>query len=246
MADAVRLQKHLARAGVASRRAAESLIEAGRVRVNGEVVRELGTKIDADHDRVEVDGRAVVVPAVEWVALNKPRGFVCTRSDPQGRRTVYDLLPPEMRSLFTVGRLDADSEGLLLLTNDGDAANRLLHPRYGVRREYVAIVEGRPDAATVARLERGVELEDGPARAEAVSLGESDAGVIVTLTLAEGRKREVRRMLAAVGHPARALRRVRYDAIVLGALEPGRWRRLGPREIAGFDRGKAGSDPADD
>jgi 23S rRNA pseudouridine2605 synthase len=246
MTDAVRLQKHLARAGVASRRAAEALIEAGRVRVNGEVVRELGTRIDAERDRIEVDGRAVVVGPVEWVALNKPPGFVCTRDDPRGRRTVYDLLPPALRSLFTVGRLDADSEGLLLLTNDGDAANRLLHPRYGVRREYTAVVEGRPDSDTVARLERGVELEDGLARAEAVKLATTGAGATVTLTLTEGRKREVRRMLAAVGHPARSLRRVRYDGIVLGTLEPGEWRRLEPREIADFDRGRAGSEPADD
>lgn len=246
MADGVRLQKHLSRAGVASRRAAEAMIEAGRVRVNGEVVRELGTRIDADRDRVEVDGRAVVIAPVQWVALNKPRGYVCTRRDPQGRRTIYDLLPAAMRALFTVGRLDADSEGLLLLTNDGDAANRLLHPRYAVRREYVAVVDGQPDADVVERLEGGVELEDGPARAEAVKLGVAEDGATVALTLTEGRKREVRRMLAAVGHSVRALRRVRYDGISLGELEPGRWRRLEPREVMRIDRGRAGADPADD
>jgi 23S rRNA pseudouridine2605 synthase len=234
--EPVRLQKHLARAGVASRRAAEALIEAGRVRVNGEIVREPGTKVDPAHDRVEVDGRPVVIGPVEWVALNKPRRCVCTRHDPQGRRTVYDLLPAEMKTLATVGRLDADSEGLLLLTNDGDAANRLLHPRYGVQREYVAHVTGRPDRATIDRLERGVELEDGTARAESARLIATDEGPAIALTLTEGRKREVRRMLAAVGHPVRSLVRVRYDGIELGTLQPGQWRRLDPGEIARFER----------
>jgi len=247
MTDRIRIQKHLARAGVASRRAAETLVRSGRVAVNGTVVTEPGTTVDPVHDHVVVDGRVIVVPPVEWVALNKPRGFVCTRRDPQGRRTVYDLLPEDLGRLFTVGRLDADSEGLLLLTNDGDAANRLLHPRYGVRREYVAEVIGRPGRDVIERLERGVDLEDGPARAESARLVESEHGPAVHLTLTEGRKREVRRMLAATGHPVLRLVRVRYDGIELGSLPAGRWRRLEADEIAGFpDRSANAAQPADD
>lgn len=232
MPEGVRLQKHLARAGVASRRAAESIIEAGRVRVNGVVVRELGTRIDPDVDRVEVDGRAVSMPPVEWIVLNKPRGYVCTRSDPQGRRTIYDLLPEGLHTLFTVGRLDYDSEGLLLLTNDGDAANRLMHPRYEVERDYVAEVAGRVSTETVARLRQGVTLEDGVARAAAVSTEDRGDATRIALTLTEGRKREVRRMLAAVGHPVHTLRRIRYGGVGLGDIGPGEWRRLSRDEIA--------------
>lgn len=241
MVDRIRLQKHLARAGVASRRGAEQVIAAGRVRINGEVVRELGTRVDPEHDRVEVDGRPVEVAPARWVALYKPRGYVCTRRDPQGRRTVYDLLPAEMGALFTVGRLDADSEGLLLLTNDGDAANRLLHPRYGVQREYVALVVGNPGPQAVKRLREGVDLEDGSARAEDATLIDTEDGVAVRLVLTEGRKREVRRMLAAVGHPVRRLTRIRYDGVGLGPLDPGRWRMLDRREIAGFGKGAGGA-----
>jgi 23S rRNA pseudouridine2605 synthase len=235
MREGVRLQKHLARAGVASRRAAESIIVAGRVRVNGVVVRELGTRIDPELDRVEVDGRAVAVPPVEWIVLNKPRGHVCTRSDPQGRRTVYDLLPKGLHTLFTVGRLDADTEGLLLLTNDGDTANRLLHPRFEVERDYVADVAGPVPPDTVARLRNGVVLEDGPARARTVSIEESGRTARIALTLTEGRKREVRRMLAAVGHPAVALKRIRYGGIELGDIGTGEWRKLSAAEVALLD-----------
>jgi pseudouridine synthase len=233
MITLVRLQKHLARAGIASRRGAEAVILAGRVRVNGQVVSELGTKVDPERDRIEVDGRQIEVRPALWLALNKPRGFVSTRRDPQGRRTVYDLLSAEHRTLFTIGRLDIDSEGLLLLTNDGDAAERLLHPRYGVEREYAADVDGVPTTATLDVLRRGVTLEDGEARARRARLVREDGRrARVALVMTEGRKREVRRMLEAVGHPVKRLRRVRYGPIRLGELPAGQWRQLEPREVA--------------
>jgi 23S rRNA pseudouridine2605 synthase len=172
-----------------------------------------------------------------WIALNKPRGYVCTRRDPQHRRTVYELLPAEFHALFTVGRLDADSEGLLLLTNDGDAANRLLHPRYGVQREYVADVEGSVAADELRQLVRGVELDDGTAQArDARRISAWQGGTRVRLILAEGRKREVRRMLEAVGHPVKRLRRDRYGPVNLGKLRPGEWRRLPERVIERLGR----------
>ncbi|MGH7481415.1 MAG: pseudouridine synthase, partial [Longimicrobiales bacterium] len=224
----MRLQRFLSRAEVASRRRAESMILAGRVRVNGRVVTELGTRVDPTIDRVQVDDREVRIGAPVWIALHKPRGYVTTRDDPRGRRTVYDLLPPEYHGLFHVGRLDSGSEGLLLLTNQGDAANRLLHPRHRVARVYDAIVRGTPDAATLERLRRGVALEDGIARAERVELrGATRRGdARVRLLLREGRNREVRRMLAAIGHPVARLIRRRYGAIALGSLTAGEWRAL--------------------
>lgn len=224
----MRLQKYLAQAGVCSRRAAEELIAAGRVTVNGQPVTVPGTRVDPGADEVRVDGERVRSRAPEWVALHKPPGYVSTRHDPQGRRTIYDLLPADLRHLFSVGRLDADSEGLILLTNDGDAANRLMHPRYQVEREYEAEVAGAPSESVLQRLGAGVELEDGLARAERAELVGRNT---IRLTLREGRKREVRRMLAALGHPVRRLRRVRYGKVVLGALAPGEWRRLEPHEL---------------
>lgn len=224
----MRLQKFLSHAGVASRRAAEELIRAGRVSINGTPVTELGTRIDPDRDRVRVDGCDVRPRAVEWLAVHKPSGYVSTRRDPQGRPTIYDLVPPEAGRLFYVGRLDVDSEGLMLLTNDGDSAHRLLHPRFEVERVYEAHVAGDPGEPVLARLRAGVLLEDGPARArEAERIGPGR----VRLVLTEGRKREVRRLLAAVGHPVRRLVRVRYGPVELGALPPGHWRRLRPDEI---------------
>jgi 23S rRNA pseudouridine2605 synthase len=229
MAEAVRLQKYLAQAGVASRRASETLIVAGRVRVNGIVVTELGTRVDPSRDVVELDGRRVEPAATVWYALHKPRGYLSTRSDPQGRPTLYDLLPRSMRSLFHVGRLDLDSEGLVLLTNDGDVAHRLLHPRYGIEREYEVELSTRIADDALRRLRRGVQLEDGRARAERVA---RLSPTRVTLTLREGRKREVRRMMAAVGQDVVRLLRVRYGPIRLGALAAGRWRALSGEERA--------------
>ncbi len=243
MAALVRLQKHLARAGIASRRASEAVILAGRVRVNGQVVRELGTRVDPDHDVVEVDGRRLAVRPALWIALHKPRGYVCTRRDPQHRPTVYSLLPPEHHDLFTVGRLDADSEGLLLLTNEGDAAHQLLHPRFAVERVYLAQVQGSPGPAVLQQLTRGIPLDDGEARALSAQRVNGRGGERIRIVLAEGRKREVRRMLEAVGHPVRRLRRIRYGPITLGALPAGRWRALRADEVAALPRPRTDSPP---
>lgn len=209
----------------------------GRVRVNGEVVKELGSRIDPESDEVEVDGRAVRPPPLRWVLFHKPRGALTTRDDPHGRTTVYDVLPDDLGILRYVGRLDMDSEGLLLMTNEGEAIHRLLHPSYEVEREYRATVEGRPDGETLRRLQRGVELEDGPARAvSARQVEEVGHGAVLALVLREGRKREVRRMCAAVGHPVTHLRRVRYGPVELGDLGPGEWRDLEPAEIRALRR----------
>lgn len=226
--EAVRLQKFLSQAGVASRRASEELITAGRVRVNGAVVSELGTRVEPGRDVVEVDGRRVEEAATQWYALHKPRGYLSTRSDPEGRATLYELVPPEMRRLFYVGRLDYDSEGLVLLTNDGDTAHQMMHPRFGVEREYEVELVRNVGAGLPEALEAGVELEDGHARAASAR---RTGPKTVTLVLGEGRKREVRRMLAALGYDVARLKRVRYGAVRLGELAPGEWRLLEPREI---------------
>jgi 23S rRNA pseudouridine2605 synthase len=225
----IRLQKYLSQAGAASRRASEELITAGRVAVNGSVVRELGTRVDPGRDVVELDGRRVEPAAAAWYALNKPRGYLSTRDDPQGRRTIYDLVPPELQRLFYVGRLDFDSDGLILLTNDGDTAHRMLHPRFGVEREYEVELHADFDDALSRELRRGVELEDGPARAHSARRTGSRR---LRLTLREGRKREVRRMLAALGHDVRRLTRVRYGPVSLDGLPSGGWRQLEPDELA--------------
>ena len=233
----MRLQKYLSRAGVASRRAAEQMIRDGRVRVNGEVVREMGVKVESD-DRVEVDGRAVAPDPPVWVMLHKPAGYVTTRDDPRGRPTVYDLLPSRYESLFHVGRLDLDSEGLLLLTNEGGAANRLMHPSHEVDRVYRVDVEGTLSRQERRRLLAGVELEDGPARAHEVEvIAETPVGrggrpgSRIRVVMREGRKREVRRLFDAVGHPVRRLVRERLGPVTLGDLPEGGWRELTAREV---------------
>lgn len=227
----MRLQKYLSRSGASSRREGERLIEAGRVRVNGEVVRELGTKVEPGRDRVELDGRALELPGFRWVMLHKPTGVLTTADDPGGGRTVYDLLPEAMQGLRYVGRLDRDTEGLLLLTNEGDVLHRLTHPRYEVEREYRAHVGGDVTPAILRRLTTGVELDDGPARAirawQSAGVGPRE----MRLVLAEGRNREVRRMLAAVGLPVRRLIRDRYGPLRLGSLGAGSWRELTEEEI---------------
>ncbi len=231
-AESLRLQSYLARAGIASRRASEEIIRAGRVRVNGRLP-ELGSKVTPGRDRVEVDGREVRLQRVEWVALHKPKGYVTTRDDPRGRKTVYDLLPAGLHHLFHVGRLDRDSAGLLLLTNDGDTANRLLHPRYGTTKEYLADVEGEPAVRELRALVEGVELEDGMAHAETVEIrGEiRDGETRLLLVMREGRHREIRRMLEAIGYPVKRLFRRRFGPIRLGKLPPGRWRTLTQDEV---------------
>ena len=238
-ARGMRLQKFLSRAGVASRREAETLMLRGRVRVNGEPAVTPGVRVDPARDRVEVDGREVRLTVTRWLMLHKPKGVVTTRRDPRGRPTVYSLLPPDSDDLRYVGRLDRNTEGLLLLSNDGDVMHRLLHPSSAVPREYHAMVVGHPSRDTLARLESGVELEDGPARAEEVKVLRSGKGPdrsLVRLVLREGRKREVRRMLEAVGHPVRGLRRVRFGPVQLGGLPRGEWRELTEKEVADLRR----------
>ena len=221
----MRLNAYLARAGVASRRGADELIKAGRVTVNGRPG-QLNTFVQA-RDRVEVDGEPVTPQKLTYVLLHKPAGTVTTASDPQGRPTVVQLVAVPER-VVPVGRLDADTTGALLLTNDGPLAHRLAHPRYGVEKVYEVEVEGRPGDAALQALEKGVELEDGPtAPATARRLAPSR----LELTLHEGRNRQVKRMLEAVGHPVLRLHRSRYAGLTLEGLEPGAWRELEPSEV---------------
>lgn len=229
----MRIQKFLSRAGVASRREAERMVEAGRVRVNGKTLQTLGARVDPERDRVEVDGRRVERPRPVWILLNKPAGVTTTRHDPHAEVTVYELLPPEHAGLRYVGRLDRDTEGLLLLTNEGDAVHGLLHPSRQVPRRYLAVVEGNFGRAEARRLEAGVELDDGTARPEDVRIigpARGEAGTSVSLVLREGRKREVRRLFAAVGHPVRRLVRTGFGPQELGDLPPGEWRELTAEE----------------
>ncbi len=226
-----RLQKLIARSGLASRRHAEAMIAAGRVRLNGRVAR-LGDRADPERDEILVDGVPLpVAPGLVTYLLAKPRGVVSTAADPEGRPTVVELVPAHPR-VFPVGRLDTDSEGLILLTNDGDLALRVTHPRYGVEKTYVAWVAGRPGRRTLARLMAGVELEDGVARAIRArvldALGEE---AMVEVVVGEGRNREVRRLLAAVGYPVRRLVRTAIGPVRDRRLRPGGWRRLEITEI---------------
>jgi pseudouridine synthase len=240
------LQKFLSRAGVTSRRGAEDLIVAGRVSVNGAVVSALGTKVIAGRDQVCVDGRPVVLPATLWyVMLNKPAGVVTTLDDPQGRPTVARFIPADAPRLFPVGRLDAATTGLLLLTNDGQLAHTLMHPRHHVPKVYRATVDGIPDGEDLRRLREGMELDDGmTAPAEALLLEtRGDDAAVVELVLREGRKRQVRRMLSAIGHPVRELSRVAYGPLPLGGLTEGSVRRLTDDEVALLRAAASGGTP---
>jgi 23S rRNA pseudouridine2605 synthase len=226
----MRLNAFLSRAGVASRRRADELIKAGRVAVNGEPG-QLNTVVGA-RDRVEVDGQEVKRQRLRYVLLHKPAGVLTTASDPQRRPTVVELVPGEPR-VVPVGRLDVDTTGALLLTNDGPLAHRLAHPRYGVKKTYVAEIEGDPDEKALQRLRDGIELDDGvtaPAQARRLGRGR------VELVLHEGRKHQVKRMLAAVGHPVRQLRRSAYAGLTLEGLEPGACRELEPSEVSNLRR----------
>jgi 23S rRNA pseudouridine2605 synthase len=224
----MRLNAYLARAGVASRRRADELIKTGRVRVNGEPG-QLNTFVGRG-DTVEVDGRTVRAQRLAYVLLNKPAGTVTTARDPQRRPTVVDLVDLPER-VVPVGRLDVDTTGALLLTNDGPLAHRLAHPRYGVEKTYVVEVQGEPDDAALGRLARGIELEEGPtAPAQARRLGPSR----IELTIHEGRNRQVKRMCDAIGHPVRRLHRAGYAGLTVEGLEPGQWRELEPSEVDAF------------
>jgi pseudouridine synthase len=266
-----RLQKILARAGVASRRAAEEMIAAGRVRVNGQTTTEMGTRADPNTDKIEIDGRPLATPTPKtgdefvYVILNKPLGVVSTAKDPQGRPTVLDLVrPPDERRrtndegrpttdhrppttrdhsafrtphsaferIYPVGRLDADSTGLILLTNDGDLTFRLTHPRFGVEKEYRALVRGKPGAEELKKLREGVEIEgEMTAPARVVELGKRGDHTWLSITIHQGRKRQVRLMCAAVGHPVIELERVRFGPMTLGSLQQGKWRYLAIHEV---------------
>ena len=224
-----RLQKILSQAGIASRRASEQLMLEGRVSVNGATVLELGTKADASRDDIRVDGRRIKIPERHlYLLLNKPRGYVTTRSDPQKRPTVIDLLVGVREYVYPVGRLDYDSEGLLILTNDGDLAARLTHPRHGVARVYEASVLGVPDEHDMKRLAKGVTVDGqrtGPA--EVMSLGPSR----LRITVREGRNRQVRKMCDAIGHPVNELRRVAIGPLRDAKLKVGKWRALTAHEV---------------
>jgi pseudouridine synthase len=224
----VRLQKFLAETGAGSRRACEQLIVAGRVSVNGQVVIELGTKVDPAADRVAVDAKPVAAERKLYIALHKPRGVFCTSHDEQGRQRALDLLPAGLPRLYTVGRLDADSEGLLLLTNDGSFSLRLTHPRYKRPKKYRVTVAGAWRAETTARLLKGIVSEGERLRAESVRVVRANE---LELIIREGRKRQIRRMLAAVGHPVQRLVRVAIGELTLGNLKSGQWRYLTNEEV---------------
>jgi 23S rRNA pseudouridine2605 synthase len=247
----MRLQRFLARAGVASRRGSENLMTAGRVTVNGQVVRELGSKVDPLRDEVAVDGRIVELGNTHaYLVLNKPVGYLSTMSDPHGRPSVARLVPTgRYPGLFPVGRLDQDTTGLLLFTTNGDLAQRMLHPSMHVTKHYVALVRGVPDAADLARLANGVMLDDGPAQpAEAELVREGDpralpvaaqgiphGHAVVGLTIHEGRKHQVKRMLKAVGHTVVRLHRDEFGPIQLGRVAPGTWREVRPDERSALE-----------
>jgi pseudouridine synthase len=239
----VRLQKLLSQAGIASRRSAEKLIEEGRVSVNGHTIREMGVKADPAVDDIRVDGRRLRAERPRYILLNKPGGVVTTRSDPQRRQTVIDLLHGVREYVYPVGRLDYDSEGLLILTNDGDLAARLTHPRHQVERSYEASVSGTPDAGAIEQLRRGIPLDGRrtmPAEVTVLSRGagprkgaphDKRVNGVMLITIREGRNRQVRRMCEAVGHPVRKLRRIRIGPITDRRLRVGEWRDLSLQEI---------------
>jgi len=228
----VRLQKFLADAGVASRRASEQLILSGRIAVNGQTVSQLGTKVDPQHDAVTVEGQPVRLKRKLYVALNKPRGLVCSRKDDLGRPTIYGLLPKEWGHLHSVGRLDFNSEGLIFLTNDGEFSLHLTHPRYGVHKKYIAAVEGRVEPEMLQRFTSGVWYQGEKFKAEKARLISSTrAESVVELDLAEGKYREVRRLFESQGRTVQRLQRIQIGKIKLGELRPGKWRTLTEPEI---------------
>lgn len=228
----VRLQKFLADAGLASRRGGEQIILEGRVEVNGQVVRQLGTKIDPLHDKISVDGKPVRAKRKLYIALNKPRGCVCSRKDEFDRPTIYELLPKEWQNLYSVGRLDYDTEGLIFLTNDGQFALQLTHPRYEVSKKYLATVEGRVEQQMLEQFVHGVFHRGEKLKARKAHLVSATKSMSVAeLELTEGKNREVRRMFESQGATVKRLQRVQIGKIKLGELKPGKWRALTEPEI---------------
>ncbi|MBM3808063.1 MAG: rRNA pseudouridine synthase [Acidimicrobiia bacterium] len=241
-----RLQKILSTAGVASRRASEQLILEGRVTVNGETVRELGSKADPDKDAIKVDGRRIKTHVVHrYIVLYKPKGYVTTRKDPEGRPTVMDLIG-EGDYIYPVGRLDYDTEGLLLMMTDGDLAAHLMHPRHEVDKEYEVIVLGTPEPRSIEKLRKGVYIEGGRTSPAVVHVGTTvkaaRATTKLTITIKQGRHRQIRKMCSAVGLPVRDLRRIRMGPIGLGRLKPGQWRDLTAAEVSRLKRDSIVSD----
>jgi pseudouridine synthase len=233
----MRLQRFLALSGVASRRASESLITSGRVKVNGAAAAQLGTKIDPEHDVIEVDGRRLKIEQKLYVLLNKPAGCLSTAMDDRGRPTVSDLVADLPERVYPVGRLDMDTEGIILMTNDGELCYRLAHPRYGVEKVYHATVRGGPNAEAIEALRQGVDIRGiitSPARIRMIKSGDGQS--ILEIIIHEGRKRQVKRMCKAVGHPVLSLRRVEYGGIPLGDLKTGRYRFLTDAEAEALRR----------
>jgi 23S rRNA pseudouridine2605 synthase len=237
-----RLQKVLAAAGLGSRRQCEELITAGRVDVDRRVVTELGTRVDPAKQAIRVDGVALHTARLEYFAVNKPSGVLCTNRDPSGRTRVVDLIDAKHARLFTIGRLDLHSEGLILVTNDGDLANRLTHPRYGVSKTYRVVVAGNPTREVLDKLEQGIHLAEGFARAERMQIkSHHKESTVLEMVLREGKNREIRRLLARVGHKVLRLTRIAVGPVRLGSLPTGAVRRLMPDEVRALQReGAAG------
>ena len=228
----MRLQKFLADAGIASRRASEKLILNGEVSVNGKVARELGTKVDPLHDHVQVDGRAVKPRRKLYIAIHKPPGFICSKTDPEKRKTVGDLLPKEWSNLNSVGRLDYNSEGLIFFTNDGDFSLRLTHPRFGIRKKYLVTVKGEATPEHLRTIQKGIFQDGEMLRAEKGRIIKSNKShSLVELILAEGKNREVRRMFETLGFEVEQLQRVQIGPVKLGQLPRGKWRALTASEV---------------
>lgn len=229
-----RLQKVLAQAGVASRRKCEELIQQGRVEVNDLKVTELGTKVDPRVDLIKVDGRAVKAQNHIYLLFNKPKGVITSVSDPKGRKVVTDFLKDVRERVYPVGRLDYDTEGLLLLTNDGEFANWLMHPRHQIPKTYLATVKGIPHGSQLEKLANGIMLDDGmtaPAEVEYHDIDPDGKTAVLSITIHEGRNRQVRRMLEAIGYPITRLKRIRYGTLGLDGLQRGKYRQLTPQEI---------------
>lgn len=227
-----RLQKVLAQAGVASRRKAEEIITAGRVKVNGQVVTELGTRVNPDTDRIEVDGTPISEEKKVYLVINKPRGVVTTASDPQGRKTVLDVIPEVEERVYPVGRLDLDTAGLLILTNDGELANGLMHPSREIHKTYRAWVRGKVTKEEIEKLEAGIELEDGmtaPAKVKLLDVERDETHLEIVIH--EGRNRQVRRMCEAIGHPVKSLIRTQLSFLKLGRMRYGEYRELTEHEV---------------